>query len=109
MVKWIWKNGFGSLIYGKGKHLNAADERLKMEFDEPQMECLLIVGLWCTHLDYELRPSIRQAINVLKFDAPLPILPPKMPLPGFLCPPPIDISNLYSSYPSIPNSIKLVG
>ncbi|XP_073098911.1 LOW QUALITY PROTEIN: L-type lectin-domain containing receptor kinase IX.1-like [Elaeis guineensis] len=51
LVEWIWK------LYGIRMHLNAADERLKMEFDEQQMECLLIVGLWCTYPHYELRPS----------------------------------------------------
>ncbi|XP_008793992.2 L-type lectin-domain containing receptor kinase IX.1-like [Phoenix dactylifera] len=99
LVEWVWE------LYGKGMHLNAADERFKMKFDKLQMECLLIVGLWCTQLDYELRPSIRQAINVLKFDAPLPILSPNMPLPVFLRPPPVDISNLCST----PNSIKSEG
>ncbi|XP_073098909.1 L-type lectin-domain containing receptor kinase IX.1-like [Elaeis guineensis] len=101
LVNWVRK------LYGKGIHLNATDENLKMQFDELQMECLLIVGLWCTHLDYELRPSIRQAINVLKFDAPLPTLSPNMSLPVILRSPLVDISDLYSSHPSIPNSIKL--
>ncbi|GJN17490.1 hypothetical protein PR202_gb04561 [Eleusine coracana subsp. coracana] len=31
-------------------------------------------------------PSIRQALNVLKFEAPLPVLPPKMPVPTYFPP-----------------------
>ncbi|KAL7227552.1 hypothetical protein ACSBR1_022415 [Camellia fascicularis] len=44
------------------------------------MECLMIVGLWCAHPDQNLRPSISQAIHVLNFEAPLPILLAKMPM-----------------------------
>ena len=39
---------------------------LKGQFDEKQMERLMVVGLWCAHPDYAHRPSIRQALNVLK-------------------------------------------
>ena len=85
-------------------HLHAVDEKLKMEFDEQQIECLLIIGLWCTYPHYELRPSIKQAINVLKSDAPLSILSPNVPLPAFFHPPLVDVSNLYSSHPNIPSS-----
>ncbi|KAG1327908.1 L-type lectin-domain containing receptor kinase IX.1 [Cocos nucifera] len=74
LVEWVWE------LYGKGMCLTAVDKGLKMEFDKKQMERFMIVGLWCTQPDYNLRPSIRQAINVLKFDDPLPDLPPKMPV-----------------------------
>lgn len=43
----------------------------------------MVVGLWCAHPDYAHRPSIRQALNVLTFEVPLPALPPKMPVPTF--------------------------
>nr|TKS10597.1 hypothetical protein D5086_0000082730 [Populus alba] len=33
------------------------------------------------------KPSIRQALHVLNFDAPLPILPSKMPVPSYFAPP----------------------
>uniref|UniRef100_A0A2N9HBV7 Protein kinase domain-containing protein n=1 Tax=Fagus sylvatica TaxID=28930 RepID=A0A2N9HBV7_FAGSY len=39
------------------------------------MECLIIVGLLCVHSDRSLRHSIRQAIHLLNFEAPLPLLP----------------------------------
>ncbi|KAJ0096882.1 hypothetical protein Patl1_29209 [Pistacia atlantica] len=62
------------------------DPRLSEYFDEQQMQVLMIVGLWCAHPDENLRPSIRQAIPVLKSEAPLPVLPPKMPVPTYLAP-----------------------
>ncbi|EEF40244.1 kinase, putative [Ricinus communis] len=91
MVKWVWD------LYGKGKLLKAGDPRLCGDFDKQQMERLMIIGLWCAHPDENLRPSIRQAIHVLHFEAPLPILPPEMPIPTYFAPPPVD-ALLSSSY-----------
>ncbi|KAJ6751036.1 hypothetical protein OIU85_001559 [Salix viminalis] len=53
----------------------------------------MIVGLSCAHPDEHLRPSIRQSLHVLDFDAPLPILPSKMPVPSYFAPP-ISASSL---------------
>jgi serine/threonine protein kinase len=75
MVEWVWE------LYGIGKILEAVDPKLGGDFDEQQMEQLMIVGLWCAHPDRNLRPSIRQTIHVLNFEAPLPILPSNMPGP----------------------------
>ena len=69
MVQWVWD------LYGTGQLLEAADPKLSTNFDEKEMECLMVVGLWCAHPYHMLRPSIRQAIQVLNFEAPLPILP----------------------------------
>jgi serine/threonine protein kinase len=82
LVEWIWD------LYGTGKLNLAVDEKLQSEFDENQMECLMIVGLWCAHPDRNIRPSIRQAIHVLNFEAPLPNLPTKMPVPLYHVPTP---------------------
>ncbi|KAF7843039.1 L-type lectin-domain containing receptor kinase IX.1-like [Senna tora] len=73
MVEWVWE------MYGMEKLLEAADPRLCGHFKEQELERLMIVGLWSAHPDYVLRPSIRQAMNVLNFEASVPILPPKMP------------------------------
>ncbi|XP_031261895.1 L-type lectin-domain containing receptor kinase IX.1-like [Pistacia vera] len=80
MAQWVWE------LYGSGKLLEAADPRLSEDFDEQQMKVLMIVGVWCAHPDENLRPSIRQAIHVLNSEAPLPALPPKMPVPTYLAP-----------------------
>ncbi|KAK9907850.1 hypothetical protein M0R45_000037 [Rubus argutus] len=77
MVDWVWE------LYGEGKVLEAADPKLCGDFDGKEMECLLIVGLWCAYPDYTCRPSIQQAIQVLNGEAPLPILPSDMPVPKF--------------------------
>ncbi|CAK9138197.1 unnamed protein product, partial [Ilex paraguariensis] len=66
------------------KLFKAADSKLSAEFDEQEIEHLMIVGLWCAHPDPNLRPSIRQVIHVLNFEAPLPVIPSKMPVPKYL-------------------------
>ncbi|KAF5731898.1 Chain H family protein [Tripterygium wilfordii] len=81
LVSWVWE------LYGCGKLLEAADPKLSGEFDEQQMQRLMIVGLGCAHPDENLRLSIRQAINVLNFESPLPVLPSKMPVPTYFAPP----------------------
>ncbi|KAL6222819.1 hypothetical protein ACLB2K_006209 [Fragaria x ananassa] len=80
LVEWVWD------LYGKGQILQAVDERLKMKYDEKEIECLMAVGLWCCHPDPTVRPSIRQVINVLSFEAPMPSLPSKLPVPMYFAP-----------------------
>jgi serine/threonine protein kinase len=74
LVQWVQDSWAG------GRILDVADARLGTEFDDRQMECVIIVGLWCAHPDRLVRPSIKQAINVLQFEAPLPNLPSKVAL-----------------------------
>ncbi|KAK2986705.1 hypothetical protein RJ640_010930 [Escallonia rubra] len=80
LVEWVWD------LHGKGNILSALDVKFNMEFDAKQVECLMIVGLWCAHPDRSLRPSIRQAIQVLNFEAAMPNLPTKMPVPMYHSP-----------------------
>ncbi|XVE93583.1 hypothetical protein REPUB_Repub01dG0207200 [Reevesia pubescens] len=77
------------------------------------MEQLMIVVLWCAHPYENYRPSIQQAIHALDFEAPLPILPSKMPVPTYYAPAfPYSYSgtdseglqNQYSSYSYSTNS-----
>ncbi|KAH1082567.1 hypothetical protein J1N35_022328 [Gossypium stocksii] len=77
LVEWVWH------LYGSGNLLSSVDKRMNAEFDEKQMECLMIVGLWCAHPDSNLRPSIKQVIQVLDFDMGIPNLPSKMPVPTY--------------------------
>ncbi|GKV44213.1 hypothetical protein SLEP1_g51412 [Rubroshorea leprosula] len=92
---------FGEL-YGKGRLHSGVDERVRKDFDEKQAECLLIVGMWCSHPNSNLRPSIRLAIHVLKFEATMPNLPAKMPMPVYRVPTPLVNSREPSiSYSSI--------
>ncbi|CAL5213547.1 unnamed protein product [Lathyrus oleraceus] len=78
IVEWVWG------LYGRGSIVEAVDPRLSGDFDEEQIKCLMIVGLWCAHPDPNNRPSIRQAIQVLNFEVSLPNLPSSMPVPTFL-------------------------
>ncbi|KAK2354727.1 L-type lectin-domain containing receptor kinase IX.1 [Trifolium repens] len=80
MIEWVWDH------YGRGEILVAMDESLKKDFDEKQVECLMIVGLWCAHPDVNLRPSIRQAIQVLNFEVFMPNLSPKRPVATYHAP-----------------------
>ncbi|PQM34620.1 L-type lectin-domain containing receptor kinase IX.1 [Prunus yedoensis var. nudiflora] len=66
-VDWVWEP------YAEGKVLEAADPKLRGDFDDKQMECLLVVGLWCAHKNYKIRPSILQSMQMLRFEVPLPI------------------------------------
>ena len=97
LVSWAWDS------YGNGRILDVADRRLSMDFNVAEMECLLIVGLWCAHPDYSLRPSIRQALQVLKFEAALPNIPARMPVLKYDVPSsssstePLDSTPLFST------------
>ncbi|ONI12620.1 hypothetical protein PRUPE_4G175300 [Prunus persica] len=81
MAEWVWE------LYGQGKVIEAADPKLCGDFDEKQKECLLIVGLWCAHPDYKIRPSTQQIIQVLSLEVAPPILPSKMPVASYFSPP----------------------
>lgn len=80
LVHWVWK------CYSHGKILEAADPRLNGEFDSEEMERVMVTALWCAHPDRTKRPSIRQAVNVLRLEAPSPILPADMPVAMFMPP-----------------------
>jgi hypothetical protein len=80
LVRWVWEH------YGRGRVVDAADARLSGEFDRSEVERVMVTALWCAHPDRSLRPSIRQAVNVLRLEAPLPILPAKMPVATFVPP-----------------------
>lgn len=68
LVKWVWE------LYREGKIIEAADPKLRGDFDKKQMECLMVVGMWCAHSNYNFRPSIHEAVQVLNFEGPLPEL-----------------------------------
>ncbi|VVA11630.1 PREDICTED: L-type lectin-domain [Prunus dulcis] len=72
LVSWVWQ------LYLAGNLLYAADERLDKIFDKNEMECLLIVGLWCTHPNNKGRPRAGKVMKVLELEAPLPELPHDM-------------------------------
>ncbi|XP_048141789.1 L-type lectin-domain containing receptor kinase IX.1-like isoform X2 [Rhodamnia argentea] len=92
LVDWVWE------LYGTGRLLDAAESKLGTDFDERQLECLMVVGLWCSHPDHSARPSIREALNVLNLDAPPPVLPLTLPVPTYLAPvPSFTMASIVSS------------
>ncbi|CAN6356945.1 unnamed protein product [Urochloa humidicola] len=91
LIQWVWES------YGGGSILDAADTRMEGKFDGREMACAMVVGLWCAHPDRSLRPTIRQAVNVLRFEAPPPNLPAKMPVATY-GPPADRTGTITSSY-----------
>ncbi|GJW96507.1 L-type lectin-domain containing receptor kinase IX.1-like protein [Tanacetum coccineum] len=75
LVRWVWD------LHGKNELISGVDLMLNNKFNEKEVRCLMTVGLWCAHPDWSLRPSIGQAIQVLKFESALPNLPMKIPVP----------------------------
>ncbi|KAF5814463.1 putative protein kinase RLK-Pelle-L-LEC family [Helianthus annuus] len=78
LIEWVWE------LYGTKTLLDAVDPSLELEFEEEEITCLMTTGLWCVHPDPELRPSMRQVIQVLNFETSLPIIPSKMPKASYL-------------------------
>lgn len=77
LVEFVWE------CQEKGSIIEAADKRLNGEFNQEEMERVLLVGLWCAHRDSSRRrPSIVEAMRSLKFVVPAPNLPPRMPIPA---------------------------
>ncbi|KAL6599345.1 hypothetical protein ACP70R_045839 [Stipagrostis hirtigluma subsp. patula] len=70
-------------VYDRNAVLDAADWRLDGAFDERQMERVLVTGLWCADRDRSQRPSIAEAMDVLRSDdKELPVLPAAAGLRG---------------------------
>ncbi|XP_030533920.1 L-type lectin-domain containing receptor kinase IX.1-like [Rhodamnia argentea] len=67
--KWVWQ------LYLAGNILTAADEALCSGFRREEVECLMMVGLWCVHPDPARRPKAGQAIRFLRLEDPVPELP----------------------------------
>nr|GMD05187.1 L-type lectin-domain containing receptor kinase IX.1-like [Ipomoea batatas]GMD09983.1 L-type lectin-domain containing receptor kinase IX.1-like [Ipomoea batatas] len=77
LVGWVWG------LYGMGRLLQGADPKLGKNFNEKEMERLMMIGLWCAHPDSNCRPKISLALNCLHFHVQVPILPPEMPKPFY--------------------------
>ncbi|GLT98022.1 hypothetical protein SLE2022_155550 [Rubroshorea leprosula] len=97
LVAWVWE------AYENQRLFDVVDKKLSKDFDFKEMECLLIVGLWCAHPIDTVRPSIKQAMQVLNFDTALPKLPSKITIPMYDIPyiPILKTGEAYSSHMSI--------
>lgn len=52
-------------LYGQGKICDAADARIRQEFEAEEMELVLKLGLACCHPDPTRRPTMREVVAVL--------------------------------------------
>ncbi|XP_062027523.1 L-type lectin-domain containing receptor kinase S.1 [Rosa rugosa] len=52
-------------LYSKGRVREAADQRIKGEYDEEEMEVVLKLGLACCHPDPQRRPSMKEIAAIL--------------------------------------------
>ncbi|KAL4188711.1 hypothetical protein AMTRI_Chr08g161790 [Amborella trichopoda] len=68
LVDWVWD------CHARGQIVMAADSRLRGLYDMGEMEAVLRLGLSCSSSAPEARPSMRQVVQVLDGDAPLPEL-----------------------------------
>ncbi|CAN1189094.1 L-type lectin-domain containing receptor kinase IX.1 [Linum perenne] len=79
LTHWVWD------LFRDGRLLvEAPDSKLNGDFDEREMERLLITGLSCAHPNAKFRPSIRQALQVINLEAPLPMLPLSRPVATYV-------------------------
>ncbi|KAI6694011.1 hypothetical protein NL676_021721 [Syzygium grande] len=62
-------------LYLTGNILVTADEALCSRFQREEVECLLMVGLWCMHPDPARRPRTGQVIKFLRLEDLVPELP----------------------------------
>ncbi|XP_056158559.1 L-type lectin-domain containing receptor kinase IX.1-like [Syzygium oleosum] len=66
--KWVWQ------LYLAGNILGAADEAMCSGFRREEVECLMMVGLWCVHPDPARRPRAGQVIRFLRLEDSVPEL-----------------------------------
>ncbi|XP_057868298.2 L-type lectin-domain containing receptor kinase IX.2-like [Cryptomeria japonica] len=68
-VEWVWN------LYGKGKLLEAADEKLGRNFNGEDMERLMVLGLLCSNVDPTSKPKMGELIKILKREVRLSYVP----------------------------------
>ncbi|KAJ7560361.1 hypothetical protein O6H91_04G126500 [Diphasiastrum complanatum] len=78
LLEWVWS------LQARGRITDAADARLEASsIVSSELQCLLQLGLACSHPDPEARPTIRQVLQILKGDAALPAIPSSKPVPNY--------------------------
>eukprot|EP00249_Psilotum_nudum_P004539 c18057_g1_i1 orf=585-2702(-) len=98
MVDWVWE------LYREGRLLEAADPRLGEDYSKEEMNCLLQVGLLCSHPDPLARPTMLQLLQILKGEAHLPPLPRFKPTPSFAVSMRITLQDIISEAGHSPTS-----
>ncbi|KAK1430912.1 hypothetical protein QVD17_14022 [Tagetes erecta] len=91
LVDWVWD------LYTNDEILNAIDKRLNGEFDEEEGKRLLMVGLSCVNPVSEMRPSMRQVLQVLNHEVEEVVVPSVKPKVSFSTSMPLSVDDLVSS------------
>ncbi|XP_028783465.1 L-type lectin-domain containing receptor kinase IV.1-like [Neltuma alba] len=76
LVNWVYG------LWKKGEINEAKDPNLGTEYKAEEGELVLKLGLMCSNLRSEYRPSMRQVVQYLNMEVPLPDLPLPLPLPS---------------------------
>ncbi|KAJ6807343.1 L-type lectin-domain containing receptor kinase IV.1-like isoform X1 [Iris pallida] len=92
LVDWVLEN------WTKGSVLETRDPRLGEEWSEREMELVLKLGLLCSHREPSARPSMRQVVQYLDGNAPMPELSPDYM--SFSIASNDDFSDYFRSFPS---------
>jgi serine/threonine protein kinase len=69
LIDWVFSH------WNRGEILAARDVRLGADYVAKEVELVLKLGLLCSHLEPTARPSMRQVVQFLEGDSPLPKLP----------------------------------
>lgn len=92
LVDWVWG------LHSEGRLIEAADQRLKGEFDEEQMKKLLLVGLSCANPDCLERPNMRRVLQILNNETGPVLVPKSKPTLIFSSSLPLSIEDIVSDY-----------
>ncbi|KAL2631993.1 hypothetical protein R1flu_016679 [Riccia fluitans] len=88
LVDRVWKR------LGSGQLTTVVDKRLEGKYNISELEVVLMLGLLCSHPDPQSRPSMRQVVQVLAGDAPVPPVPATKPSASFSSPYAINLKDL---------------
>lgn len=73
LLEWVWR------LKEADRLKDVVDKRLGGKFDEKQVTRVLHIGLLCTHLDADQRPSMVDVVRYLGWDMDLPPVPRTRP------------------------------
>ncbi|CAI0378779.1 unnamed protein product [Linum tenue] len=79
LVDWVWG------LYGEGRVVEAADDRLKGQFETEEMKKMLMVGLSCANPDGGERPTMRRVLQMLNGEVEVKVLAKSKPTLTFSC------------------------
>ncbi|KAJ8448134.1 hypothetical protein Cgig2_031858 [Carnegiea gigantea] len=73
VIDWVWR------LHKSNTITNVIDPKLKGAFDKEQAQSMLVLGLACCHPNPYMRPTMRNALQVLMGEATPPLVPFEKP------------------------------